>query len=256
MAEYWGLPHAIGVASGLDAIEISLRALGCTAADKVLTTPVSAFATTLAILKIGAVPVYTDVDQFGLLDLGAVREALQQDPAIRYLLPVHLYGHALNLERLQALQDEFAITILEDCAQSIGATSNGCRTGTIGRMAATSFYPTKNLGAMGDGGAILTSDAECDRVARALRDYGQTAKYRHDVVGYNSRLDELHAALLRRVSLPRLDRWTARRRQIAAAYLAQIENAAVRLPGSPPGFGILLAPVPCNRCAGAQARVY
>lgn len=235
LAEYWGLPRAIGVASGLDAIEICLRTLGCKAGDKVLTTPISAFATTLAILKIGAMPVFTDTDQFGLVDLDAARDTLQHDPTIRWFIPVHLYGHALDLGKLRALQEDFEIAIIEDCAQSVGARSAGLRTGCVGRMAATSFYPTKNLGAMGDGGAILTANAECADHAQVLRDYGQTAKYQHDVIGYNSRLDELQAALLRRVSLPRLDRWTARRRHIAASYIAGINNQAVRVPGPPPG---------------------
>lgn len=249
LAEYWQLPYAAGVASGLDAIEISLRALGCSRGDKVLTTPVSAFATTLAILKLDAVPVYADVDKFGLLDLEVAREVLQNDPTIRYIVPVHLYGHALDMTKLKSLQDDFELIIVEDCAQSIGANFNGIATGSVGQMAATSFYPTKNLGAMGDGGAILTADKEYDSAARALRDYGQVSKYRHDVLGYNSRLDELQAALMLRVNLPRLDNWIARRRQIAAAYLDNIQSRAVRIPGSPPGaesswhlFPVLIAP--------------
>ncbi len=234
LAAYWRLGHAVGVASGLDAIEIALRTLGCGAGQKVLTTPISAFATTLAILKLGAVPVYVDVDQFGLLDLDAAREALRQDANIRYLVPVHLYGHTLNLLKLKMLQDEFDVRIVEDCAQSVGATFGGTPTGHVGTLAATSFYPTKNLGAMGDGGAILTRNPDYDRIARALRDYGQTGKYEHELIGYNSRLDELQAALLRQVSLPRLDRWIAQRRRIAAAYMADIQNEHVQMPGPPP----------------------
>ncbi len=249
LAAYWGLTYTIGVASGLDAIEISLRALGCTTGDKVLTTPVSAFATTLAILKIGAVPVYTDVDKFGLLDLDIARDALQRDSRIRYLVPVHLYGHALDPAKLKSLQSDFGIAIVEDCAQSIGATFNGTPTGSVGRTAATSFYPTKNLGALGDAGAILTNDSACDSIARTLRDYGQTAKYCHEMIGYNSRLDEVQAALLRRVSLPRLDRWIEKRRHVAAEYLAGIRNRTLCVPGSPHGsesswhlFPVILAP--------------
>lgn len=249
LAAYWGIAYAIGVASGLDAIEISLRALGCAAGDKVLTTPVSAFATTLAILKIGAVPVYTDVDEFGLLNLDIAREALQHDQSIRYLVPVHLYGHALDPAKLKALRDDFGLVIVEDCAQSIGATFNGTPTGCVGQTAATSFYPTKNLGALGDAGAILTNDAHYDSVSRTLRDYGQTAKYCHEMIGYNSRLDEVQAALLRRVSLPRLDGWIERRRHIAADYVAGIRNPAISIPGSPPGsesgwhlFPVIVAP--------------
>ena len=132
----------------------------------------------------------------------------------------------LDACELRRLRDEHDLLMVEDCAQSMTAA---------GEIAATSFYPTKNLGAMGDGGAILSRNAEFDARVRALRDYGQTAKYRHDFIGYNSRLDELQAAFLRRACLPRLERWTARRREIAAAYLKGIKNPAVRLPSPPEG---------------------
>src|SRR5690242_10537126 len=158
LASRWGLKHAIGVASGLDAIEISLRALGCRPGDRVLTTPVSAFATTLAILKLGAIPVFADTDERGLLDLDRCSEVVRQRPQIRFLVPVHLFGHALDLVKLRRMREEFDLKIVEDCAQSIDARFRGEHTGSAGQMAATSFYPTKNLGAMGDGGAILTRD--------------------------------------------------------------------------------------------------
>jgi dTDP-3-amino-3,4,6-trideoxy-alpha-D-glucose transaminase len=148
---------------------------------------------------------------------------------------VHLYGHALNMTRLAALRQEFDCRMVEDCVQSIGACFNGAVTGSAGQMAALSFYPTKNLGALGDGGAVLTADADGAHQARMLRDYGQGAKYRHERVGYNSRLDELHAGLLRRVSLGRLPGWTEARRSIAAAYIEGIRNAAIHVPGSPRG---------------------
>jgi dTDP-3-amino-3,4,6-trideoxy-alpha-D-glucose transaminase len=222
LASLWEFPHAAGVASGLDAIEISLRALGCGPGDRVLTTPISAFATTLAIVKIGAVPVFVDTDANGLMDLQRCKEIRD----VRFCVPVHLYGLALDAGALRQLRDEHELLIVEDCAQAIQST---------GQIAATSFYPTKNLGAMGDGGAILSRDAEFDARVRALRDYGQTAKYRHDFIGYNSRLDELQAAFLRRAGLPRLERWTSRRREIAAAYLKGIRNPGVRLPTLPEG---------------------
>ena len=226
LAAFWGFPYAAGVASGLDAIEISLRALGCKQGDRVLTTPISAFATTLAIVKLGAVPVFVDTDDQGLIDLQRCHELLKKRSDIRFFVPVHLYGFALDPSALRWLRDEYGLLMVEDCAQSIRAA---------GDLAATSFYPTKNLGAMGDGGAILCRDAELDARVRALRDYGQTAKYRHDLIGYNSRLDELQAAFLRRACLPRLKRWSARRREIAAAYLKGIQNPAVRLPNPPKG---------------------
>ena len=226
LASLWGFPHAAGVASGLDAIEISLRALGCGPGDRVLTTPISAFATTLAIVKIGAVPVFVDTDANGLMDLERCKEVRD----VRFCVPVHLYGFPLDPSALRQLRDERELLIVEDCAQATHT-----KWVTAGQIAATSFYPTKNLGAMGDGGAILSRDAEFDARVRALRDYGQTAKYRHDFIGYNSRLDELHAAFLRRAGLPRLERWTSRRREIAAAYLKGIRNPGVRLPMLPEG---------------------
>jgi dTDP-3-amino-3,4,6-trideoxy-alpha-D-glucose transaminase len=234
LAAFWGLGGCTGVASGLDAIEIALRVLGCGAGDRVLTTPLTAFATTLAIVKLGAVPVFVDVDAFGLLDLDAARAVAERD-AVRFCVPVHLYGHALDLDALGALARDVGVAIVEDCAQSIGARFRGRPTGTVGRLAATSFYPTKNLGALGDGGAILGDDPALLEAARVARDYGQTAKYRHDVIGYNSRLDELQAALLRRVALPMQARWAARRRALAQRYVAEIANPRIAVPGAPPG---------------------
>ncbi len=229
LAQWWGIGHAIGVASGLDAIEIALRILGCGPGDCVLTTPLSAFATTLAIVKLGATPVFADTDDRGLIDLAQCRKILESRTDIRFLVPVHLYGQALDPDALAGLRESFGVKIVEDCAQSIGARFNGKPTGLVGDFAATSFYPTKNLGAMGDGGALLTNDLGLDAQARTLRDYGQSAKYRHESIGYNSRLDELQAALLRRVALPRLEAWTRRRQEIAFRYLAGIQNQHVRL---------------------------
>jgi dTDP-4-amino-4,6-dideoxygalactose transaminase len=233
LATYWGMKQAVGVASGLDAIEISLKILGCRPGDRVLTTPLSAFATTLAILKLGAVPVFVDTDERGLIDLKRCRELLARRPEIRFFVPVHLYGHALDMGALCRLREDFGLNVVEDCAQSIGARFGGEATGTAGQLAATSFYPTKNLGALGDGGAILTNGAEWEAQAAALRDYGQTSKYRHEYVGYNSRLDELQAAVLCHVMLPRLDGWTERRRAVACEYLAGIRHAEVRCLDAP-----------------------
>jgi dTDP-3-amino-3,4,6-trideoxy-alpha-D-glucose transaminase len=233
LAEQWKLHHAVGVASGLDAIEISLKALGCERGEGVLTTPLSAFATTLAIVKLGAIPIFADCDDYGLIDLEQCREILRVRPEIRYFVPVHLYGHSLDLTALCSMRDEFGLRIVEDCAQSILATYGDTPTGSIGQMAATSFYPTKNLGAMGDGGAILTGDEDLAAQARRLRDYGQASKYQHTEIGYNSRLDELQAALLRRVHLPRLSRWTEQRRAVAARYTREIRHDGILPMGSP-----------------------
>lgn len=235
LARYWGIAHVVGVASGLDAIEIALRALGCRPSDKVLTTPLSAFPTTLAIVKLGAIPVFVDTDEFGLIDLHACDAVLSSRRDIGFFVPVHLYGHALDLGRLRSLRERFDCRIVEDCAQSAGARHCGAPTGSAGQMASVSFYPTKNLAALGDGGAILTNQAAEAAACRSLRDYGQSSRYRHDAIGYNSRLDELHAAYMRHVSLKRLPEWTAARRRVAAAYIEGIRNPAIRVMGAPPG---------------------
>lgn len=231
LAANWQLPHAVGVASGLDALEIALRALNLQPGQEVLTTPLSAFATTLAILRAGGRPVFCDIDESGLLDLQQAAQAFTAHPNLRFFLPVHLYGFACNATVLDQLQQQFQLQLVEDCAQSIG---NG--SGLVGHFAATSFYPTKNLGAFGDAGALLTASPELAVRAQSLRDYGQSAKYVHSELGLNSRLDELQAQLLDQVLLPRLASWTARRRQIAAYYQSNLQNPHVTLvPDPSPG---------------------
>jgi dTDP-4-amino-4,6-dideoxygalactose transaminase len=227
--------EVVGCASGLDALELSLRALELKPGQRVLTTPLSAFATTLAIVRAGGVPVFVDVDEFGHIDTEQCREVLRDDRSIRFFVPVHLYGHALNHESLSELQREFELTTVEDCAQAIGAGSFGQPIGSVGRASAVSFYPTKNLGAMGDAGAVATDDVEVASRCRALRNYGQTERYQHDLLGMNSRLDELHAAILLDAFLPKLTEWTERRREIAADYLSGIYNPAIIVPGAPEG---------------------
>lgn len=235
LSHFWNIPFATGCANGLDAIEISLRALGIKPKDKVLTTPLSAFATTLAILRAGGTPVFCDTDPSGLIDLDLVEEILDSDPSIRFLLPVHLFGHALDLDRLKELKRAYPVKMIEDCAQSIGTKHLGRPTGTIGDMAATSFYPTKNLGCYGDGGAVLTSSEALNATAKSLRDYGQEEKYRHSYLGLNSRLDELQAAYLRSALLPRLNAWTQRRVRIAQLYLKNLNHPLLEPIPSPRG---------------------
>ena len=234
LAEHMKLPFAVGCASGLDALEIGLRVLDVPPDGKVLTTPLSAFASTLAIIRAGGQPVFVDVDDYGLMDLEQAEEMLQADPEIKHMLPVHLFGHSLNLTKLEHLRDTYDLKIVEDCAQSIGAGFGGEVVGTVGQVAATSFYPTKNLGAMGDGGALLVQDESLRDHAQSLRDYGQTAKYEHSMVGLNSRLDELQAAILSTALLPGLHEMTIARSNIASTYLDSLNNAAVLLPGAPP----------------------
>jgi dTDP-3-amino-3,4,6-trideoxy-alpha-D-glucose transaminase len=230
LAHFWGVAHAVGVGNGMDAIEIGLRCLDVRAGDKVLTTSLSAFATTLAIIRAGAIPVFVDVDHLGRIDLGQCRDVLKRNRAIRFLVPVHLYGFPLDLADLAALRDEFDLRIVEDCAQAIGASSSGIGVGTIGQVAATSFYPTKNLGTMGDGGAVLTNSGDIAARARVLRNYGQSEHYLHAEAGLNSRLDELHAAILHDAFAPNLQKWTEARRRTADAYLNEIKHPAIELP--------------------------
>jgi len=249
LAQVFSCSQAIGCANGMDGLEISLRALGLNAGAKVLTTPLSAFATTLAIARVGLRPVFVDVDKHGLIDLDLCEQALKQDSSIKCVMPVHLYGHCLDLKRLKEIKRAYNVHIIEDCAQSILASFEDIPCGTIGDLAATSFYPTKNLGALGDGGAILTNSSELSAQARVLRDYGQKEKYVHDALGLNSRLDEVHAAILHKVFLPRLKEWTRRRAAIAASYFDGICNKLVTPLPAPKGsnscwhlFPVLIKP--------------
>jgi dTDP-4-amino-4,6-dideoxygalactose transaminase len=162
------------------------------------------------------------------LDLDQVDATLRADRSIRAVMPVHLYGHPLDPAALERLAAEHDVVVIEDCAQSAGAERDGKPTGLAGIAAGTSLYPTKNLGAMGDGGVLLTSDETIAEQARRLRNYGQGAQYEHVELGLNSRLDELHAAVLRSAMLPRLDRWLARRAEIASRYTKALRESRLR----------------------------
>ena len=228
LAAWWGVPHAVGVASGLDALEIALRCADIPQGARVLTTPLTAFATTLAIVRAGAEPVWCDIDDSGGLDLDRADAALRADRSIRAVMPVHLYGHPLDPAGLDRLAVEHEVVVIEDCAQSAGAERDGNPTGLAGIAAGTSLYPTKNLGAMGDGGVLLTADETIARRARRLRNYGHEEQYAHVELGLNSRLDELHAAILRSAMLPRLDGWLARRAEIASRYTEALRDSRLR----------------------------
>jgi dTDP-4-amino-4,6-dideoxygalactose transaminase len=228
LAAWWGASHAVGVASGLDALEIALRCADLPRGARVLTTPVTAFATTLAIVRAGAEPVWCDIDDSGGLDLGQADAALRADRSIRAVMPVHLYGHPLDPAGLDRLAVEHEVVVIEDCAQSAGAERDDKPTGLTGIAAGTSLYPTKNLGTMGDGGVLLTSNDAIAKQARQLRNYGQRAQYEHVELGLNSRLDELHAAILRSAMLPRLDGWLARRAEIASRYTEALGDNGLR----------------------------
>lgn len=229
LARHCGRAHAIGCANGLDAIEIALRVCGLDPGDRVLTTPLSAFATALAVLRAGGEPVFCDVDEDGLIAPSEIEKALAADPAIRFILPVHLYGRMADMRAIRRLAERTGAIIIEDAAQAIGAARDGLKVGDAGRFACLSFYPTKNLGALGDGGALLTDDGDLAEMAKSLRNYGQTEKYVHAHQGLNSRLDELQAAIMNDAHLPRLEAWTARRRAIAERYLDGVDSAHVRV---------------------------
>jgi dTDP-3-amino-3,4,6-trideoxy-alpha-D-glucose transaminase len=222
-----GARHAVGVGNGTDAIALALRALGIGPGDEVITTAVSAAFTGLAILMTGATPVFVDVDdERATLDPAAAEAAITSRTAA--IVPVHLYGQAADMARLSDVASRHGIQIVEDACQAHLATAGGRPVGTIGTAGTFSFYPTKNLGALGDGGAIVTNDeALADRLRR-LRNGGQTTRYLHQEFGVNSRLDEMQAAILR-ARLTFLDEWTARRRALARRYREALRDAPVRV---------------------------
>ncbi|MGE0450062.1 MAG: DegT/DnrJ/EryC1/StrS family aminotransferase [Vicinamibacterales bacterium] len=220
-----GAAHAIGVGNGTDALALILRALGIGPGDEVITTPLSAAYTALAIMMAGARPVFADIDPVRhTLDAAAAERAVT--PRTRAVLPVHLYGQPADMDRLTALAARYGLALVEDCCQAHLATAAGRPVGTIGIAGAFSFYPTKNLGALGDGGAVVTNDAALAGRLRRLRNGGQRDRYHHLEPGINSRLDELQAAILR-ARLPFLPDWTARRRALAADYRRALRGARV-----------------------------
>ena len=223
-----GALHAIGVGTGTDAIAIALRALGIGPGDEVITSPVSAAYSALAIMMAGARPVFADIDADRLtIDPRTISAAIT--PRTAAILPVHLYGQAADMVAIEELARRHNLAIVEDCCQAHLATCAGRPVGSFGAAAAYSFYPTKNLGALGDGGAITTSDASLAARMKRLRNGGQTEKYRHAEFGVNSRLDEMQAAILR-VRLPLLAGWTEARRALARQYrvhLAGINGVTV-----------------------------
>ncbi len=217
MAAFCGTSHGIAVASGTDALELSLRALGIGAGDHVITTALSFFATAEVIALIGAVPVFVDVDpETGTLDPSQIESRLTA--RTKAILPVHLYGQPCDLEAVMGIARARGLAVLEDCAQAIGAEYRGRRVGSFGAAAAFSFYPSKNLGAYGDGGMVVTSDAAVAERVRLLRNHGDVSKrYTHLEVARNSRLDEIQAAILR-VKLRHLEAWNEARRRHARLY--------------------------------------
>jgi dTDP-4-amino-4,6-dideoxygalactose transaminase len=237
-----GAGHAVGVNTGTDAIALALRALGIGPGDEVITAPLSAAYSALAIMMAGARPVFADIDETRLtIDPAAIEAAVS--PRTAAILPVHLYGQAADMDAILAIAARHGLAVVEDACQAHLATSRGRTTGTMGVAGAFSFYPTKNLGALGDGGAIVTADAALAGRLRRLRNGGQSSRYRHDEFGVNSRLDEVQAAVLR-ARLDWLPRWTARRRSLAQEYRHALRGAPVAVPEEcDPGHVYHLFPV-------------
>lgn len=231
-AAYCGVAHAVGVASGTDAVLLGLRALGVGSGDEVITVAHTAVATVAAIELAGARPVLVDIDPETftmnpeLLDMAVT-------PHTKAIIPVHLYGQPADIPAILAIARRHGLAVLEDCAQAHGATVDGKRVGSFGDAAAFSFYPTKNLGAFGDGGAVVTNQADVAERLRLLRQYGWRERYVSDIPGTNSRLDELQAAILR-VRLAHLDEDNGRRQHLAVRYTQHLTGLPLQLPSVRP----------------------
>jgi dTDP-4-amino-4,6-dideoxygalactose transaminase len=237
-ARYTGTGHAVGVASGTDAISLALRACGIGPGDTVLTVSHTAVATVAAIELAGATPAFVDVDPVRYtMDPASLEEAIavleQTGARPRAVIVVHLYGQPADMETIAAIARRHGLLVVEDCAQAHGSMIGDVRVGSIGDIAAFSFYPTKNLGAFGDGGAVTTSDSDVAARLGELREYGWRERYVSAITGTNSRLDELHAAMLR-VKLRYLDSDNARRRQIASRYDSLLNGSECVLPAQSP----------------------
>ncbi|MBI4636243.1 MAG: DegT/DnrJ/EryC1/StrS family aminotransferase [Candidatus Rokubacteria bacterium] len=228
LATVCGVRHAIGVGSGTDALRLALAALGLGPGDEVITPAFSFVASSSTIVMAGAVPVFVDVDpETYNLDPDLIERAIT--PRTRAVLPVHLYGHPAPMDRIAALARAHGLLVIEDAAQAVGATYDGRPVGAWGDAACLSFYPTKNLGACGDGGMVVTDRDEVAERIRRLRHHGDHGRYHHVELGWCSRLDELQAAALR-VKLPHLAAWTEARRRIAARYRTLLAGAPLGLP--------------------------
>ncbi len=227
-AQYCKVKHCIGVGNGLEALHLLLRAYGIGSGDEVIVPSNTFVATWLAVTECGAIPVPVEpnIDNFNI-DPTLIDHAITS--RTRAIIPVHLYGQSADMDPITLLAAKHGLIVIEDAAQAQGACYKGRRAGSLGHAAATSFYPGKNLGALGDGGAVLTNDDAIAKKVKQLRNYGSNIKYQHDLVGYNSRLDEMQAAFLR-AKLAVLDDWNARRREIATQYSNLFAGADIDLP--------------------------
>lgn len=227
-AEYLGVKHAIGVASGTDALHLALLAAGIGEGDEVITTAFTFIATAEAISYVGAKPVFVDIDpQTFNIDLKEVEKAITDKT--RAVIPVHLFGQPVDMPALMMLCEENNLKVIEDCAQSFGAHINGKQTGSFGDLGAFSFFPSKNLGCYGDGGLITTNSDEMADQVKVLRNHGMTKRYHHTIIGYNSRLDELQAVILR-IKLKRIDSYSDNRRRVDQTYKAMLAGTGIATP--------------------------
>ncbi len=228
IANYCGTKFAIGVANGTDALVLCLDAYGIGPGDEVITSPYSFFATSEAISRVGAVPVFVDIDPISYnIDVRKIESSITK--RTKAILPVHLFGQPALMDQIMELAKCYNLIVIEDACQAIGATYKGQKTGSLGHAGCFSFFPTKNLGGYGDGGMITTSDEEIAGRLRKLRAHGSNKKYYNDIIGYNSRLDEIQAAILR-IKLKYLDNWNEARRANAEKYNKLLQGLGIKLP--------------------------
>jgi dTDP-4-amino-4,6-dideoxygalactose transaminase len=234
VATYLGVKHGVGVASGTDALILALRTLEIGQGDEVILPAYTFFATAGAVLNVGATPKLVDIDpKTYCLDIGQVMTSIS--PSTKAIIPVHLYGHPADMNPILELAQEYGLKIIEDNAQAFGASYHGCKSGSFGDLACLSFFPSKNLGGYGDGGMVVTDDEVLANKVRMLRTHGWQQKYFPEILGYNSRLDTLQAAILR-VKLGHVDRWNDRRRELAETYYQSLSlTQGLTLPYQAPG---------------------
>jgi dTDP-4-amino-4,6-dideoxygalactose transaminase len=234
-AAYLGVKHAVGCASGTDALHLALIAAGIGEGDEVITTPFTFIATAEAILYVGAVPVFVDIDERSMnIDIHLIEAAIT--PKTRAILPVHLFGQPADMAAIQAIADKHGLLVVEDCAQSFGADIGGQQTGSLGVAGCFSFFPSKNLGCFGDGGLITSNDDKAAEHLRVLRNHGSWQRYHHSELGFNSRLDELQAVILR-AKLKRIDQYNEGRRRVAHRYSAALAQMDGTTPPYEDGIG-------------------
>ena len=232
-ARYHGLPHAVGVANGTDALLLALRALGIAAGDEVITTPFTFIATAEVVGLLGAVPVFVDIDPVTFnLDPALVESAITEKT--KAIIPVHLFGQPCDMDPILAVAKRHRLKVIEDCAQAFGARYRGRLVGTLGDAGCFSFFPSKNLACYGDGGLVITADAAVDATLRVLRNHGSSVRYYHSVLGYNSRLDEIQAAIVR-VKLRHIDAFNEGRRRAADLYRKHMRQPGIVLPSEAEG---------------------